>query len=87
MSDESTYGLVLAFDTDDPEFVRGFQVGIIWGATEHGAWEGMVEGANTEMVMRIAEARGMRFVAEPAGEVEVDGRMVDSGWFQVRIAP
>jgi len=89
MSDEEgTYTLALAFDSDDPEFTRGFAAGIIWAETANGPWEGPVDGCNAEMVMRIAEARGMRFTGVPAGDVpDESGRMVDSGWLHVRIAP
>ncbi len=29
------YKLVLAFDTNDPEFTRGFECGQVWSAMEH----------------------------------------------------
>ncbi len=72
------WGLVLQFDTDSPQFCRGFEVGQIWAATEGGfAWEGLIHAVNAEMVMRVAEARGLVFSGEYAG---------DGGeWMQVRV--
>ncbi len=70
------WGLVLAFDTDDPEFTRGFEAGRIWQATEDGTpWSGLVTAANAEMLMRIAEARGMGVRAEDVGH----------DWYQAQV--
>lgn len=67
---------VLAFDTQDPEFARGAEAGILWQRLEQ---EDRVTAAisdrNAEMVIRIAEARGLPFTAEPLGE----------GWLTVTI--
>lgn len=68
--DESGYALVLAFDTDDPEFTRGFEAGAMW---EHldlftGTVSRQVHSANAEMVMRMAEATGRTFRAEDCGD-------------------
>lgn len=68
--DQATYGLVLPFDSDDPEFTRGFEAGIIWERTEEGPYSGLIHAENAEMVMRIAEARGMSFAAQDAGDDE-----------------
>lgn len=70
--------LVLAFDTDDPEFTRGFEAGQLWERIERdGFAEKLVHAENAEMVMRIAEARGLTFTAEDAGD----------GWLHVALAP
>lgn len=47
-----------------PEFVRGFEAGRIWARmdTEH-HFETTIHAANTEMVMRMADAKGFRFEA------------------------
>jgi hypothetical protein len=66
MSD-AEYGLVLPFDTDEPEFTRGFEAGVIWERTENGPYEGLIHAENAEMVIRIAEAREMTFVGEDVG--------------------
>jgi hypothetical protein len=70
------YGLVLPFDTDDPYFVRGFALGMLWERLGHVAEADMslsVESA--EMVVRIAEARGCMFTAEDLG----------GGWMSVHL--
>jgi hypothetical protein len=57
--------LVLAFDTDDPEFVRGVEVGMILSTLEaRGYYEGTVHVSNAEMIMRVAEASGLPFELE-----------------------
>lgn len=67
--DGHRWGLVLAFDTDDPEFTRGVEAGIIWAHLEtYRCHEGIVSNANAEMVIRMAEARGMPFHAEELGD-------------------
>lgn len=73
---EHRWGLVLAFDSDDPEFTRGFEAGRIWQATEEARpWSGLVSAGNAEMVMRIAESRGMTFRGEYLG----------NDWYEVEI--
>jgi|HubBroStandDraft_2_1064218.scaffolds.fasta_scaffold54488_3 hypothetical protein len=70
MDGDCEYGLVLAFDTDDFEFTRGFALGQLWERLERHP-EGIaatVLAASAEMVMRIAEAKGLPFTAEPAGD-------------------
>lgn len=63
MADE-TYGLVLPFDTDDEEFVRGWQLGQLWARIEdHGHAEGVIYSRSAEMVMRMAEAKSLPFTA------------------------
>ena len=70
------YSLVLAFDSDDPEFTRGFAAGQIWERLEQSGYaERLVTTSNAEMVMRIAEAKGLPFSAEDVGY----------DWLQVRI--
>ena len=58
--DEATYGMVLPFDTDDEEFCRGVEMGIVWAELKHrDAWDrfdATVHGNNAEMMVRIAEA-------------------------------
>lgn len=68
----SEYGLILSFDTDDEQFVRGFEAGGLWELMnpEHGIThvERQIHASNTEMVMRMAEARGFDFRAEDVNE-------------------
>jgi hypothetical protein len=68
--DHVDYGLVLAFDSDEPEFTRGFALGMIWerlGSHPEGVSE-TVRAESAEMLIRIAEAKGLPFTAEPAGD-------------------
>lgn len=53
-----SYDLLMPFDTDDPEFVRGFELGRLWqlARTFDMPFEETVHGVNAEMVLRIAEA-------------------------------
>ncbi|HVC68490.1 MAG TPA: hypothetical protein VND44_12915 [Acidimicrobiales bacterium] len=45
------------FDTDDPEFSRGFEIGILWERlSSDGACHMAVSAANAEMVLRVAKA-------------------------------
>lgn len=70
MNDDHTdYGLVLPFDSDDPEFTCGFEAGQIWTRLEAGKpFECYLHPENSEMVMRMCEARTATFTAEAAGE-------------------
>jgi hypothetical protein len=62
---------ILAFDTNDLEFARGFEVGRIWALiarSDGGAVEEYVHASNVEMIMRIAEASGRRVVSAELGD-------------------
>jgi hypothetical protein len=76
--DSEEYGLVLAFDTDEPEFTRGFEAGQLWERIERdGMADQLIHAENAEMIMRIAEAKGLDFRAEQAAE----------GWLHVVLVP
>ena len=63
------YSLALPFDSDEPEFRRGVEAGMLWADLEHLPGVTVsIHADNAEMVMRIAEARGLPFSAEPVGE-------------------
>ena len=48
---------IVHFDTDDPEFSRGFEIGILWERlSSDGACHMAVSAANAEMVLRVAAA-------------------------------
>jgi len=66
---------VLAFDTDDPEFARGFEAGMLWGRMIHEREiVQTVQAENAEMVIRMAEAyNSWTFAGEP----------VDGQWLRV----
>lgn len=79
MSDMNSSGdliLVLAFDTDNPEFTRGFEAGMLWGRMIHEhEIDQTVHAANTEMVIRMAEVYGWTFT----------GEVVDEDWLRVSL--
>ena len=61
----TTYGLTLAFDTDTPEFCRGFEAGMLWTqlqTTDERTFT--LHQTNTELVMRMAEQLGLSYKAE-----------------------
>jgi hypothetical protein len=65
--------LMLAFDTDDAEFARGFQCGMVWQLLYGGVheFEIPIYLTNVEMAMRMAEAAGYAFKAVYEKETEV----------------
>jgi hypothetical protein len=68
--------LALPFDSDDPQFRRGVEIGILWSGIKHtGCAEATVHADCAEMVIRIAEAKGLRFTAEA----------IDETWLHVTI--
>lgn len=71
---ESTYGLSLAFDTDEPEFVRGVELGMVWTqlqTTDERTFT--MHQTNTEHVLRMAEEL----------EMEVRSELLDDTWMLV----
>lgn len=49
--------LLLPFDVDEPQFVRGFEAGRVWSMLQHShEREFVVHASNAEMMLRIAEA-------------------------------
>jgi hypothetical protein len=80
-SDEVRYfGPIFEFDTNDPEFGRGAEVGYLHGRlSEIGevAVEQMMQRANEEMLRRIAEAHGREYTIE----------VIDKDWMMVHLEP
>jgi hypothetical protein len=70
------YALVLPFDTDNPEFIRGVEVGRLWEnlKAEPGPYEATVHLSNAEMVIRIAEAQNRT----------VESEELDDTWMNVK---
>lgn len=71
--------LALPFDTDDPEFRRGVEIGMLWARLEHeDRFSATIHADNAEMILRVIEAKGVSFTASPLGEdwlaVTVGGR-------------
>jgi hypothetical protein len=76
VSEQADYSLVLPFDSDDPEFTRGFEAGMLWERMEHtDELEVTVHDGNAEMIMRMCEARGWAF----------QGEQVADGWMHVQL--
>jgi hypothetical protein len=62
--------LLLAFDSESPEFVRGFEVGRIWEMLDSGSVVAgeTVHATNAEMLLRIGESLGIPVTAHPLDE-------------------
>ena len=76
----SEYRCLLPFDTDEPQFSRGFEAGRIWTLLSERPdelVEEVVHGANAEMVLRMAEAVDRPVVSEELG----------GDWLSVSFAP
>lgn len=58
--------LLLGFDTDEPQFVRGFEIGRVWQLlrTDDDEHVETVHASNLEMLLRLAEATGRRVQTE-----------------------
>lgn len=65
--------LLLPFDTDNPEFVRGFEAGRIWERIKNDRtdWDAMVHGSNAEMIMRMCEVEDRNYRAEIVDDIYV----------------
>jgi len=59
---------LLPFDTDDPSFTLEVELGMVWVHTGEGRREFTVHVENAEMMLRVAEARGLSVRADPLGE-------------------
>jgi hypothetical protein len=78
VNDPTGHTCLLPFDTDDAEFVRGFEAGRVW-ALLRGVGDEVVETVhanNAEMMLRLGEATGRRVRA-------VD---LDENWIEVSFA-
>jgi hypothetical protein len=64
------YSLVLAFDTDSPEFTRGIEAGRLYErmVRDPEPFDQMIHATNAEMALRIAEATGRRVSAVDVGD-------------------
>ncbi len=72
--------LLLAFDTDSAEFVRGFELGRLWATLRLNPDDPVEEYAhaiNAEMLLRLAEATGRGVQSEELGD----------DWLFVRFSP
>src|SRR5205085_3545222 len=72
--------LLLAFDTCDPQFARGFESGRLWALLRERpdkVFQEYARAENVEMILRIADATGRAVRSEELGE----------GWLWVRFDP
>lgn len=76
--DGTGFDCVLAFDTDDPLFARGFEAGRLWSdlRCSEGDFNALVHATNTEMALRMGEAL----------QRQVVGEVVDETWTLVKFA-
>jgi hypothetical protein len=70
------FDLLMPFDTDEREFTRGFQMGMVWALSEPAPTTSvMVYAVNAELLVRMKE-RGCRFACREANddwlEIEFD---------------
>ena len=61
---------ILAFDTNSPEFARGFEAGRLWALLRErpGRVDEVVHAVNSEMILRMGEATGRRASGQPLDE-------------------
>ncbi len=74
------HGCLLPFDTDDPEFIRGFEAGRIWALLAEHPYTHVTETVhawNAEMFLRMGEVLGR----------PVRSREVDETWIAIRFSP
>jgi hypothetical protein len=73
----------LCFDTDDPEFRRGFEMGMLWERLDaEGCAHMAVSAANAEMVLRVAKAIGCTFSGQDLGDdlISVEMHKISNDW-------
>jgi hypothetical protein len=74
---DADYGLILGFDSDDPEFIRGFEAGRLYEQIRDGEpFTQTIHATNTEMAMRICETAERRFSAD----------QLDDHWTELTVA-
>lgn len=62
-----SFSLILPFDTDSEEFIRGFECGRIWTLMEENpdTLTGLIfHAVNAEMVIRMIEQKGLSLKAK-----------------------
>lgn len=80
---ENEFGLVLPFDSDHPEFTRGFACGQAWQLIEMGEpyIEMMITSDNLYMFITMADAKGYRIEGEETGKEA--SNLLDTEWIRV----
>ena len=72
------HGLILAFDSDDPEFARGFEAGRLWSQLRGCPGQPVIElvhARNAELVFRMADATGRSVRGEDIGDDWLENRV------------
>lgn len=69
MDDVSGHSCLLAFDTDEPMFARGFEAGRLWALlrADDGELVECIHANNAEMALRMGEATGRHVAARELG--------------------
>ena len=72
--------IVLPFDTDDPEFTRGVEIGMVYEALtrlppEAVSYERTIHTSNLEMLLRVADSEG--WTLRPRASVDETGESYD----------
>ena len=66
------HACLLAFDTEEREFARGFEIGRLWALLRMSPPEDEIteyaHGKNAEMLLRMGEATGRRVTSEELGD-------------------
>ncbi len=75
------HALALAFDSDDPQFARGVEIGRLWERAQAcaGPFEEMVHVRNAEMVLRISDALGRSVASDEHDSTWMTVRFCDLG--------
>jgi hypothetical protein len=69
---DDSLSLVLPFDTTDPKFRRGVEVGVLWATLRlRGRAGGTVCWETAAMLMKIADEKRLQFSAKPVDETWV----------------
>jgi hypothetical protein len=72
---DQDYKLLLAFDTDNEEFCRGFEAGRLWEILKSGEEVSQtIHATNAEMAIRMCESLDREFSAEPLDDAWIDFR-------------
>lgn len=78
--DQPGHSLLLRYDTENPQFARGFEAGRVWGtllADPERAITETVHADNAEMFLRMGEATGRPVRSEE----------LDETWLRVHFSP
>jgi hypothetical protein len=72
---DGQFSLLLPFDTDEPDFIRGFEIGRLWELLKTGGEVNeVIHASNAEMVVRLAEA---------TERIVTTDEPIDADWMEV----